>query len=97
MHMHIYHNGKNIQDLVGLVIGLTIGGLAGFGTMMLLAPQSGKETRDQIKQKSIQLQEYTTDAFGDLIKLSQVDKRAILLENRLSHGNMYLPDIHYKN
>jgi gas vesicle protein len=29
----------------GLIIGLFIGGLASFGTMMLLVPQSGKETR----------------------------------------------------
>lgn len=35
--------------------GLLIGGIAGSAAMLLMAPQSGKDTRDQIQAKSIQL------------------------------------------
>jgi hypothetical protein len=34
-------NGTELHNSVGLLTGLLIGGLAGFGTMLLLAPQSG--------------------------------------------------------
>ena len=36
------------------------GGLAGALTMLLLAPQSGKDTRTQIKEKGIELRDRTT-------------------------------------
>ena len=41
--------------------GLVIGGLAGAGAALLLAPQSGKETREQIQQKSVELRDRTTE------------------------------------
>ena len=44
---------------MGLLAGLLVGGLAGTGAMLLLAPQSGKETRAQIQQKSIELRDQT--------------------------------------
>jgi len=42
--------------------GLLMGGLAGAGAMLLLAPQSGKKTRTQIQRKSIELRDQTTEA-----------------------------------
>ncbi|MGD0879296.1 MAG: YtxH domain-containing protein [Anaerolineales bacterium] len=45
---------------IRLLLGLLIGGLAGVVTMLLLAPQSGKQTRDQIEGKSIELRDRTT-------------------------------------
>ena len=45
---------------ISLLLGLLIGGLAGVVTMLLLAPQSGKQTRDQIEGKSIELRDRTT-------------------------------------
>ncbi len=48
---HTMTNAKNI------FIGLLIGGVAGTITMLLLAPQSGKRTRAQIQDKSIQLRD----------------------------------------
>jgi gas vesicle protein len=53
-HMHDMRNTKNV------LIGLLIGGLAGAVAMLLFAPQSGKRTRTQIQQKSIQLRDQTT-------------------------------------
>ena len=44
-----------------LLFGLLVGSLAGVVTMLLLAPQSGKETRDQIEEKAIELRDQTTN------------------------------------
>jgi gas vesicle protein len=43
-----------------LLIGLLVGGLAGVVTMLLFAPQSGKQTRDQIEEKTIELRDQTS-------------------------------------
>ena len=43
------------------VAGLVIGGLAGAGAALLFAPQSGKETREQIQQKTIELRDRTAE------------------------------------
>lgn len=40
--------------------GLFIGGLVGAVTMLLIAPQSGKETRESIKKGAIELRNQTT-------------------------------------
>ena len=40
--------------------GLLVGGLASAVTMLLFAPQSGKETRHQIQQKVLELRDRTT-------------------------------------
>ena len=72
---------------MGLMIGLLLGGLTGFGVMMLLAPQSGKMTRDQIGQKSIELQSRATDTYDELLLLSNFDNRRILLRTRQNTQN----------
>jgi len=51
-----YH-GNNI---VSVLTGMLIGGLAGALAMLLLAPQSGEETRLQIQEKAIELRDQTT-------------------------------------
>ena len=75
-------NGTELHNSVGLLTGLLIGGLAGFGAMLLLAPQSGKKTRAQIKQKRTELQVRATDTFDDLLALSHYDNRKILAGTR---------------
>lgn len=45
--------------------GLLLGALAGAATMMLLAPQSGKKTRRQIRRKGRDLRQQTTDTIED--------------------------------
>ncbi len=42
-----------------LLAGLMIGGLVGAGTMLLLAPQSGKRTRQEIQEGAIDLRDRT--------------------------------------
>ncbi len=78
MNNTIRTNGTELHNSSGLLAGLLIGGLTGFGAMMLLAPQSGKKKRDQLKQKSVELQTRTVDTFDDLVILSHFDKRKIL-------------------
>jgi gas vesicle protein len=50
-------NGNYAKYVWGLLAGLLLGGLAGAGTMLLLAPQSGRKTRAQIQQNSIELRD----------------------------------------
>jgi gas vesicle protein len=66
------------RNSIGFLTGLLIGGLAGFGTMMLFAPQSGKRTCIQIEQKSTELQDRAIDTFNDLAALSHFDTRKFL-------------------
>lgn len=44
-----------------VVAGIVVGSLAGAVTMLLLAPKSGKETRDQILEKGIELRDRATE------------------------------------
>lgn len=53
---------NDVNQVSGFLAGLLIGGLIGAGTMLLLAPQSGKKTRLQIQRKSRDLRVQTADA-----------------------------------
>jgi gas vesicle protein len=55
-----YHN-----NTFGIAAGMLVGALAGAVTMLLLAPQSGKDTRTQIQQKGIELRDRTTELVED--------------------------------
>jgi YtxH-like protein len=70
-------NIAEARNPAGFWTGLFIGGLAGLGAMMLLAPQSGKKTRTHLWQKSTELQDRVTDTFDDLVALSHFDNRKI--------------------
>lgn len=58
-------NGANAGSAA--VAGLVIGGLAGAGAALLFAPQSGKETRDQIQQKTAELRDRTAETVDDAV------------------------------
>ena len=62
------------NNIVGVLAGMLIGGLAGAVTMLLLAPQSGRDTRKQIKEKSIELRDRTTELVEDT--MAQVRTKA---------------------
>ncbi len=49
----------NKNGPLNILFGALIGGLVGATVMLLLAPQSGKQTRDQIQNKSIELHDRT--------------------------------------
>ncbi len=57
--------------------GLLIGGLAGAGAALLLAPQSGKETRDQIQQKTLELRDRTAETVEGAVSQVKSQTRRI--------------------
>ena len=62
------------NNTLGVLGGMLVGALAGAVTMLLLAPQSGKDTRKQIQEKGIELRDRTTEMLEDTI--SQVRTKA---------------------
>lgn len=68
MENHHQEHKYNGMDLKRFLAGLLIGGLAGAGAMLLLAPQSGKSTRTQIQEKSIELRDQTVKAVEDTVE-----------------------------
>lgn len=56
---------KYHSNIFGIAAGMLVGALAGAVTMLLLAPQSGKDTRNQIQQKGIELRNRTTELVED--------------------------------
>lgn len=60
------YNNPN-HNPFSFLAGLLTGGLVGAVTMLLLAPKSGKDTRRQIREKSIQLYDQTTDIVEDTV------------------------------
>lgn len=60
-----YKNSSNNPLMV--LVGILIGGLAGAVTMLLLAPKSGKDTRMQINEKSIELRDRSSKYIGDTV------------------------------
>jgi gas vesicle protein len=54
-------------NLAGVLVGILVGGLAGAVTMLLLAPQSGKDTRRQIREKGIELHDRTSEVVEDTL------------------------------
>ena len=62
------------NNIVGVLTGMLIGGLAGAVTMLLLAPQSGKDTRKQIQEKGVELRDRTTELVEDT--MAQVRTKA---------------------
>ena len=55
------------NNVLGVLAGILIGGLAGALTMLLLAPQSGSDTRRQIREKSIELRDRTSEMMEDTL------------------------------
>ena len=78
---YVYPTNNNILSILG---GMLIGSLAGAVTMLLLAPQSGKDTRKQIQEKSIELRDRTTELVGDTMTQvrSQANKITVGLKDR---------------
>jgi gas vesicle protein len=52
----------------GFAAGLLVGGLAGAGAMLLLAPQSGVRTRVQIRRKSLDLRDQAVEGVEETME-----------------------------
>ena len=67
-----YHN-----NILGIIAGILVGSLAGALTMLLLAPQSGKRTRMQIQEKSIELRDRATGMVENAMAQVRLDGKKI--------------------
>ena len=56
----------NSGDLGSFLAGFVIGGLIGAGVALLMAPQSGEETRAVIGEKSIELRDRAAETATDV-------------------------------
>ena len=73
-----YHN----SNILGVLLGVLIGGLVGAVTMILLAPQSGKETRTQIQKKGTELRDRTAGMMQDTAEQIRSEGNKIVVEGR---------------
>ena len=70
------------NNILNVVVGMLIGGLAGAVTMLLLAPQSGKDTRMQIRNKSVELRDRTNEIVEDTLAKVRSNVNKIALDGR---------------
>jgi len=70
------------NNILGVLTGLLIGGLAGAGAMLLLAPQSGEKTRLQIQEKGIELRDQTTGILEAAMAKVWLAKKQITRDGR---------------
>ena len=62
------------NNIFGVFVGMLVGALAGAVTMLLLAPQSGEQTRMQIQEKGIELRDRTTGIVEDAMAQVRLDR-----------------------
>jgi gas vesicle protein len=60
------------SDFGSFLVGFIVGGLTGAAVALLLAPQSGEETRTVIKEKAIELKDMATDTYGEVADKASV-------------------------
>jgi gas vesicle protein len=83
-----HHSG----NILGVFLGMLIGGLAGAVAMLLLAPQSGEDTRMQIQAKGIELRDRTAGMLDEAMAEVRLDRNKIATGGRqkahelLQHG-----------
>lgn len=75
-------NTKNV------FLGLLVGGLVGAIAMLLFAPQSGKQTRDQIQDKGIELRDLTAKKFNKTVAEVQARTGKITSDVREKAGEI---------
>jgi gas vesicle protein len=80
----IYENQRpeRSNNILGILAGLVIGGLAGAVTMLLLAPQSGEETRGQLQKKGIELRDLTSEMLGETLAQVRLNTNKVAMNGR---------------
>jgi len=88
MSNHNQNNGHNVKYVWGFGAGLLVGGLAGAGTMLLRAPQSGKKTRAQLRKKSIEMRDQTVKTVENAMAQTRDKARQITDDVRDQAGEL---------
>jgi len=70
------------SNIFNVSLGTLVGALAGAVTMLLLAPQSGKDTRMQIQEKGIELRDRTTGMVEDVMAQVRLDRDKLTVGGR---------------
>lgn len=73
------HQNNNV---FGVLTAALVGGLAGAGAMLLLAPQSGEKTRSQIQEKGIELRDQTTGMVDTAMAKAWLTRKKIMRDGR---------------
>lgn len=60
------------NNIGSFFIGLTVGALIGAVTSLLLAPQSGEETRQVIKEKAIELKDKSVETYEETKRQAEI-------------------------
>lgn len=68
------------RNPIKMFFGFLVGGIAGAITVLLLAPQSGKDTRMQIRDKGVDLRNQTSEMVND--RVEQIRTTITDLKNR---------------
>ena len=68
------HYGHTIR---GFIAGALVGALAGAGTMLLMAPQSGERTRHQIRKTGVALRDQAMDGVEDAMDQARTTSQQI--------------------
>ncbi len=72
-HDHQFEAGR----AGGFLAGLVVGGLAGAGTMLLLAPESGIRTRADLQQKGMELRDLAMETVESTMADARIKARQI--------------------
>ncbi len=80
---HEFENTERKTGTTGsMLTGFLVGGLVGAATALLFAPRSGEETRAEIRDKTIELRDRTTETVKDTV--SQAKSKANELKDNVS-------------
>jgi gas vesicle protein len=79
------------QSILSFLVGLVVGGLIGAAVALLYAPQSGEETREAIRTRSIELREQATEQATQLReaamqRIESLQAEVSELQNKLQEG-----------
>jgi len=96
-HQEFEHH-QSTNNAIPVLAGLLVGGLAGAGAMLLLAPQPGKETRAQIQQKATELRDRTAETVEEALSQAKLKTHQITSDVRVKadelqhHGQEMIAD-----
>jgi gas vesicle protein len=82
MHNSRHEHESDMNNAGGFLAGLVVGGLAGAGTALLLAPESGKKTRAGLQQKGMELRDQTVETVENTMADARVKVRNIANQGR---------------